>query len=229
MNFTPGVMPVSKPFTWSYSRLKNFESCPKRHWEVDVAKAFKEAESEQLKWGNLVHKALDDAVAKGKTLPVGMEKYQPLVDRIRASPGKIVTEQQLAITTAFSPTGYFDRDVWYRAKIDVTLVQEPVAMVIDYKTGKILEDSVQLALAAAAIFAHYPTVQKIRSRFIWLADDCDTNEDFERKDMPAFWASIWPRIEALKHAHETTTYPAIPNRLCRNWCPVTSCPHNGRS
>jgi hypothetical protein len=228
VNVTPGVIPFVKPFTWSYSRLKNYEACPKRHYAIDIAKEFKEEESEQLKWGNLVHKALDLAVGKDKPLPEGMKGYQKIVDNIRSSPGKVITEQQLAITSDFAPTGYFDRNVWYRAKIDVTIIMEPVAMVIDYKTGKILEDSVQLGLAAATIFNHYPTVQKIRSRFLWLADDCKTDNDFERKDMPAFWSSIWPRIEALKHAHETTTYPAIPNRLCRNWCPVTSCPHHGR-
>jgi len=208
--------------------MKNFEACPKRHYEIDLMKSFKEDESEQLKWGNLVHKALEDAVRKKKPLPTGMEQWQPLIDRFARSPGKVIPEQSLAITTEFAPTGYFDRNVWYRAKIDVTILQEPVAMVIDYKTGKIVEDSVQLALAAATIFSHYPEVMKIRSRFLWLGDDCKTDADFERKDMPAFWSSIWPRIEALQHAHQTTNYPAIPNRLCRKWCPVTSCPHHGK-
>ena len=49
-----------KAFAWSYSRLKNFESCPKRHYHVDVVKDVREEESEQLKWGNALH----DAFAK---------------------------------------------------------------------------------------------------------------------------------------------------------------------
>lgn len=232
MSFTPEVRTVhthAKPFTWSYSRLKNFESCPKRHWEIDIAKNIREAESEQLRWGNAVHKALDDAVTKGTKLPIGMEAYQPFIDRLAKANGKVIAEQSLAITKDFAPTAYFAKDVWYRNKIDVTIMSGPVAMVVDYKTGKILEDSVQLALAAATVFAHNPEVMKIRSRFMWLADDAVTDADFEREQMPAFWSSIWPRIEALKHAHETTTYPAVPGRLCRSWCPVTSCPHNGKS
>jgi spore coat polysaccharide biosynthesis protein SpsF (cytidylyltransferase family) len=49
-----------KPFAWSYSKLKNYEVCPKRHWHVDVKKDFKEAESEALKQGNLVHKLFEN-------------------------------------------------------------------------------------------------------------------------------------------------------------------------
>ena len=42
-----------KPFAWSYSRLKNFEVCPKRHFHVDIAKDFREEEGESLVWGNI--------------------------------------------------------------------------------------------------------------------------------------------------------------------------------
>ena len=63
-----------KPFSWSYSRLKNFETCPKRHWHVDINKDAKEEDSEQLQWGNAVHKALADRIAKGTSLPIGMAR-----------------------------------------------------------------------------------------------------------------------------------------------------------
>ena len=51
--------PAKKAFAFSYSRIKNFEACPKRHLEVDLKKTFKEADSDQLTWGNAVHKALE--------------------------------------------------------------------------------------------------------------------------------------------------------------------------
>jgi hypothetical protein len=77
------------------------------------------------------------------------------------------------------------------------------------------------------MFAHYPSLQMVRSEFIWLKDDASSRADFSRADMPGMWKNLWPRIEALKHAHETNEYPAKPGYLCRKWCPVNKCPHYG--
>ena len=102
-----------------------------------------------------------------------------------------------------------------------------VALAVDWKTGKVIDDAPQLALLAACIFAHHPNVMKVRSEFIWLKEDASTRKDFERDEMAGIWKGLWPRIEALKFAHETNTYPAKPGFLCRRYCPVTTCPHHG--
>lgn len=218
---------VKKSFAWSYSKLKNFESCPKRHFHIDIKKDVKEEESEQLSWGNEVHKALADRLAKSKQLPVPMRSYEPWCVRIEKTPGEILVEQKLAITSDFSPTTFFDNKAWYRAVGDVIKINGPVALIADWKTGKIIEDSVQLALSAACVFAHYPSIKMIRSEFIWLKEDANTTATFARADMPGLWKGLWPRIEALKRAHETQEYPAKPGYLCKNWCPVSKCAHHG--
>ena len=219
---------MAKPFTWSYSRLKNFETCPKRHFHVDIAKDVKEDESEQLKWGDLVHKSAAKHLGAGTKLPPGVDKVlRPWCERLRSTPGTLLVEQKLAITKDFGPTDFFAKDVWYRAIGDVIKINGPVALVLDWKTGKILEDSVQLALTAQCVFAHHPDIQRIRSTFVWLKEDAETSEDFERSDMPNLWRAIWHRLEALREAHERQEYPPKPGFLCRRWCPVTKCPHHG--
>jgi hypothetical protein len=216
-----------KPFAWSYSKLKNFESCPKRHWHVDVAKDVKEPESEQLLWGNQVHKALAKRCSLGSALPPGMESYEKWCSRILTGEGNIYVEQQLAITKEFGPTEWFGKDAWYRGIADVLKINGAVALAIDWKTGKLLDDPVQLALMAACIFAHHPGIQKIRTEFVWLKENTSSREDFDRATMAVMWRNIWHRIEQLESAHKTTSYPAKPGYLCRRWCPVTSCPHHG--
>jgi hypothetical protein len=216
-----------KPFAWSYSKLKNFESCPKRHWHVDLAKDVKEPDSEQLLWGNQVHKALAKRVSLGSALPPGMEPYERWCERVVSGEGNILVEQQLAITRQFGPTEWFGKEAWYRGIADVLKLNGPVALAIDWKTGKILEDPVQLALMAACIFAHHPNVQRIRTEFVWLKEDTSTREDFARDGMATMWKNLWYRIEQLEHAHKTTSYPAKPGYLCRRWCPVKDCPHHG--
>jgi hypothetical protein len=217
-----------KPFTWSYSRLKNFESCPKKHWHVDIAKDIKEDESQALAEGYRVHDAFAKRLGdKRKPLPDDLQKFEKYCAKLEASPGDIHVENKLALTRDFGACGFFDGSVWFRAVGDVIKVHGDVALIVDWKTGRIVEDSVQLALSAACVFAKYPEVKKIRSRFVWLKEDAQTDEDFAPDDMPAMWKSLWPRIEALERAHNMTEYPARESGLCRNWCPVRSCPFNG--
>lgn len=216
-----------KAFTWTYTKLKNFEACPKKHYEVDVLKNFQE-DSEQLTWGNSVHDALAKRVGEKRTpLPKGMTSYEPWAEKLVTTPGNIFVENKMGLTREFAPAGFFDRDVWLRAIVDVIKIHGDVALLIDWKTGKIKEDLVQLALSAACVFAKYPEIKKIRARYVWLQENAQTDEDFTPEDMPGLWKGLWPRVQALEHAHNTTTYQAKPSGLCRNWCPVRDCPHYG--
>lgn len=97
-----------------------------------------------------------------------------------------------------------------------------------WKTGKILEDGVQLALMAQCVFAHHPEVEKLRTEFIWLKEDATTRADFTRGDMVAVWAGLLPRVTTLQNAHETMSFPPRPGGLCKRWCVVDSCPHRGQ-
>lgn len=224
-----------KPFSWSYTKLKNYEACPKRHYHYDVAKDVKEPEGDELRAGNHMHKILELRIRDGVPFSDSYAYLEPWVQRVLTGPGTIQVEQQLAITKDFEPCAWFDSDnspghkAWYRAKADVVKIHRTAAIIIDWKTGKIIEDSVQLMLTAACLFYHNPGLQMIRSMFVWLKEDADTVEDIRREDLPAFWNNIWDRVEALRGAAETVSYPPTPNRLCRRWCAVKQCPHYGEA
>lgn len=217
-----------KAFAWSYSKLKNFETCPKRSWHLDHAKDIREEESEQLAYGNTLHKVLAEAISGKAPLPKHFSNMKPWVDKVTGvGNGTILVEQQLAITKDFGPTEWFGKDAWYRGIADVIKIVGPVAAVLDWKTGKIIEDGVQLALMAACVFAHHPDIQKIRTEFIWLKEDAVTRADFSRNDMAKVWAGVLPRVQMLENALTTSTFPAKPSFLCRKWCPVETCAHHG--
>lgn len=222
-----------RQFAWSYSRLKNFEACGKRYYHLDVAKDVQQPKSEHLDWGDDVHKAAAAYLDKGIQLPPGMPRLQLWCDRLIKArdtmSAKMLVEQKLAITEALRPCAWFDSDAWYRAIIDVLVVAPPVALLVDWKTGRMLEDSVQLALAAAVVFTHYPDVKKVRTEFVWLkeGDAVSSREDFARSDMHDLWSQVSPRLYALKRAHADNDFPPTHNYLCRRYCPVTICPHHG--
>jgi hypothetical protein len=215
-----------KAFAWSYSKIKNFETCPKRYWHLDVAKDVKEEEGEALAYGNTVHAVLA-ARLLGTPLPAHFKHLEPWADKILKTPGKILTEQKLAINKDFNPVSWFDKEAWYRGIADVIKITGRVALAIDWKTGKIIEDGSQLALMAQCIFSHHPEVERIRTEFVWIKEDATTRADFSRHDMVDVWRGILPRVALLQKAHEAATFPPKPGGLCRKWCPIVSCPHHG--
>ncbi len=228
-----GTLPSkrAKEWAWSYSKLKNYDQCPKRMYEVDILGNFKENDDDPnspLNWGNRVHKDIATALQNGTPLSDEMKDFQPWVDRVRAGAGKLLVEQKFAITRNFQKTAYFANDVWYRGIGDVVRIAGDLALVLDWKTGKVLEDSVQLMLMAQCLFAHYPELKYVRSEFVWLKDDCTTPELFSRKEVADQWVSLLPRVAAMEAAAQNQTYPPKPGYLCKRYCPVTSCPFHGK-
>lgn len=225
-----GIAAKPKEWAWSYSKLKNFEDCPKRHYEIDILKRYAEEPKPggPLDVGNKAHDALAKACKGEEPLPVNFSHYQPWVDRVRAGPGELLVEQRYAITRDFRACAYFARDCWYRGIGDVVRIDGPVALILDWKTGKILEDPVQLMLMAQCIFSHYPDVKRVRSEYVWLKEECTSPEVFDRKEVADQWVELLGRVNALEAASKTLTYPPKPSGLCKKYCIVTSCPFFGK-
>lgn len=231
-----GAPAQTKPFTWSYSKLKNYRTCPKKHYHADLApkgspERMEDTKGAQMAYGNEVHAAIAARISKGTPLPPLMAQFEPNVQRVIAGVpphAKVLVEQDMAITREFTSTGYWDRNVWYRAKCDFVKIVGPVALAVDWKTGKIVEDSEQLALMAQCIFSTYPEVQKIRTMFDWLGNNAETKVDLTRADMATLWRQLLPEVQGYEEACRTFTFPPKPSGLCKSYCPVTSCPHHGK-
>lgn len=215
-------------FSTSYSKIKAFENCPKKYGHLYVTKDVKEEDSEHLRIGNEIHLALAKAVKDNVPLPKDLEIHQHWVDKFRAGMGTpgvtVLVEQKLAINDKFQPVEFFAKDAWFRAIVDVAKLIDDVGVVADWKTGKVIDDSVQLALFAAVVFAHHPQIKKLRTEFIWLSHDATTREDFDRNDMAELWSIMLPRIDMIENAHKSMDFPAVESGLCR-WCPVKTCLH----
>lgn len=207
---------------WSYSSLQKFLSCPKRYFEERVAKSVRQTPSEQILWGERVHKALEVAVTTA-TPPEGeFEIYASVVAQLSKQVGVFHAERKLAITSSFKPTQWFASDVWCRAVLDADWIDGETAKIVDYKTGKRKLDSKQLRLFALMEFHHEPQVDKVNTAFVWLKDGKVDVEKFHRKDVPILWQDILPDVRRLEYAHKTQTWIPKPGPLC-NYCPVKSC------
>lgn len=233
--------------SWSYTALADFENCPKAYELKRVLKVAKEAQSEAMMHGNIVHKYFEDRIKTRKVLPTEYHKWEAFIGEMerRVSTGQwkdvqaemeIVFDnnlQQVGLWGQQQPRAWFDKRAWLRAKLDVVALTAPgKALVMDWKTGKRKPAADQLELFAGVVFQALPEVNQVTTMFGWLKEDKKDTQVFFRdghagdddlvspKSAADIWASWLARLHRLEHAYKTGNWPATPSGLC-GWCPAT--------
>lgn len=221
-------------FAWSFSKLKNFRTCPKRSYECDITKNFND-KSDAIDWGQDVHRAAAAYFATGAALPANMAGYKEQIDKFLplSKMFKITTERQLAINDKFQATGWFAPDTWFRAVMDVLGVnlERGFGVIIDWKTGKLPkfgDEYEQLELAAQVLFAHYPSVNSVKTYYVWLQEDAYSGATYMRDGSVTAWNEVWPYVQEMEAAMRDNNYPPKPGFLCKKYCPVTTCQYHGK-
>ena len=212
---------MPKSFAWSYTALTSFETCPRRHYLTRVTKTIVEQPSEQMTWGNTVHKALELRLKGEAGLPASLGHLEPTVQNILSRDGVRLVEERLTINQNFTAVKWRAPDAWCRGVIDVGLLGTESAFLGDWKTGNRKPDSDQLKLFAVMAFAAYPYLQQVTTAFIWTKENKLDADSFTRDQVPEIWAEFIPRVDRMVMAIAEDKWPAKPSGLCGKWCPVT--------
>lgn len=211
---------MRKPIAHSYTSLTSFETCPKRHYHLRVAKDVVEPPTDALKWGEIVHKSLENRLKDGTELPEKLAHCEPYAALIEQMPGEKLVEEAIALDKNFQRVDWWDKAAWLRAKLDVGVVANTKAAIFDWKTGKRKPDNDQLKLFAGVAFTVLPEVQEITTGFIWLPDKKIDKQVFTREQNTEIWQGFLARIARVERAHAENRWPPKPSGLCRNYCPV---------
>lgn len=203
---------------WSYSSLTKYETCPKMYQIVRVLKKVKEAPTEQTKWGEEVHLALEERVRDGKPLPDTMAKWESVASKIIGTKGKVYCEHEFAFTRNLEATDWNDKEAFCRGIVDVWIDGGDKAITFDYKTGKVKPDLDQLKLFAAFIMQSNPKIDVVSTGFIWLAYNKVTVNVFKRSQLASIWEEFTVRSSRLQSSFDRDKWVPRPSGLCAGWC-----------
>jgi len=213
-------------FTWSYSSLKEYQNCPKKYHEIRVLKNYTVKETEQMRYGTEVHKALEDYVRDGVELAKNYQRFKPFVDKLISIPGEKYCEYEMALTYNREPCDFKSEDRWVRGIADLVIVDGDYAFIIDYKTGSNkYPDPKQLRLMSLMLFTYFPDVKKIKAGLLFVMHNSFVSEEYLRKDMDKSWAMFEQPLKRLETSYDNDKWQANPTPLCK-WCPVQSCEFN---
>jgi hypothetical protein len=216
---------------WSFSSLKGFLTCPKQYYHLRVAKDYVSAPTAATHYGTEFHKACEDYVRDGTALDPRFAYTMPVLDALKAIKGERLCEYKMALNRQLEPCEFFAKDCFIRGIGDLIILQRErgVAYCVDYKTGKSSRyaDTGQLELMALMIFVLFPEIKEVRGKLLFVVPSEVVEGTYKRADRKTLWAQWLGKYSQLQAAYESGTWNAKPSGLCRNYCPVTECPHNG--
>ena len=243
MSFTPPAGFKPPRFTWSYTSLQEFLTCPAQWAAKRYYKTIKDVESEAMRVGNMIHETAEHYGKKqiGQTFKPALihTQYLPTVqkyvDAMVASGAELHFEKEMCFTKAFKPCGWRDWDLVYvRAKGDVLAKKGLRLSIVDYKTGKYKEDFLQLKMFAvfAALTPGFEDVQEFDPKFIFTKEAPPKNilrlpAPIQRSELKGVLGEILVVVRRMEAAWESVNFPCKVNGLCKRWCSNTACPHCG--
>jgi CRISPR/Cas system-associated exonuclease Cas4 (RecB family) len=225
---------ASKPgavIPWTYTKVKGFDTCPKQFHARYIEKSLPFVETEATKYGNEVHDAFEHYFKSNRPLPPKLQHYQPYLDALERKEGEKIAEYAFGLTIDLEPCNFFDKNVWVRGKIDLTILQGDTAYVVDYKTSKSARyaDMDQLELMAMAVFKHFPEVKHVKAALIFVVAKGVVKGEFHAADEAQLWGKWMKKLATMHEAENADVWNPKPSGLCRAWCDVMDCPHNGKN
>lgn len=220
---------MAKILPYSYSSLSSFETCAKKHHGERITKEFARPFVQAASDGTDLHKLAETYVLENQDFE---HKYRDqivsVVDELRAKGGALYPEAQLCVTRAKEPCDWWAEDGHSRSVVDLLRIGDTEADVVDWKTGRADPYSTQLKLSALHVMMHHPNITRVNTRYVWLKEGYDTKASIHREFLEADWSKFENRVTKLENAFKQNKWPEKKSGLCKNFCGVTNCVHNGK-
>jgi hypothetical protein len=206
---------------FSYSRLSDYEECPRRAKFKHIEK-LKEPTGPALERGKAIHSEAERYV-RGllPTLPPSLARFPDEFAALLKIGKSVAVEQQLAVNARWQQCDWFGSDAWLRVVVDAYYREQAAdggpdrIVMIDYKTGRVYPDKVdQLDLYGLVALALNPDVERIESAFWYL----DAGEILDQVLLRSEAEPVRKRwVKRVAPLLADTTFAPTPGDGCR-WC-----------
>lgn len=208
---------------WSSPQLDSFSTCPHQYYHTRVLCDVDPVATDLARAGQSFVEALSQALATGVT-PDKLRRFVPLVEMLRALPGKASINTVLAVDERFSQCTA-DK-AWLKSKVHYIRATEKEALLFEWRTGA-KEPNDALKLSAALYFCLNPVCESLQCQTIWFRANKIERNKYTRADMGNLFKQFIPVYERFRSAHEHNEWPAQPCGLCKKYCNVKDCKYNG--
>jgi len=218
---------------WSYSSLKLFDTCPRKYEAERITKEVPFTDSAATIYGKEFHLACEEFIRDGKPLDPRFEWMRGKLETLNNLPGDKHCELKLGVKKEdgkLVACDFFDAGVWFRGVADLVIVDGAKGYVLDYKTSKSSKyaDLKQIALMSAALFLKFPQLERIKGALLFAVAEDLVRAEYTRENALNIFADLHETLALREASYYTNVFNEKPNGLCRRFCGVSDCPHNGR-
>ena len=218
----------------SHSRLSVYQNCPRKFKLQYLDKAFPDdSNNPNFVRGNRVHGQLENYVMwlnadqsfEKPAMCTEAQNVIALINNVYESYTSVLPEQQLCLDKNWDKTGWFAKNAYLRAILDVIAFKPGKGLILDYKTGRVRDYDQyggQLHLNAAMLFAVEPEIMEIDVAYLFVDHKQTVKVHFDRSQFEEFKAHFI--AQHVRVNSETEWKPRI-NQYCK-WCAATKeqCP-----
>lgn len=224
--------------------VETFNKCPREYKAKYVTKDLPDFQSPEAVRGDAVHKAIEAYLLapNEQPLPPHASGAQKVLDVLLAN-FDVHTETKVRVNEGLETCGWYEAGAWFGGIADVILRHKDDpdhVLVVDWKTGKpqtasqdrqygpkYVTQSEMLAIGASKQY----NAKRVTCLFVLL--DHDVVKEFtytfeDNKTTLMAHAPLFRVMRKMEQAVLENKFPATPNGLCKAYCGLTKCQHNGR-
>ena len=218
---------VRPKFSWSPSKVIQFNTCPYQYAATHFYKTIPYTETAATRWGTRVHSAAE-AYMKGEEQqdPEAFKVVEKWVKALEKVPGERFIEYKMGVDEQLKEAPWSEAEG--RMILDLGILSGDELKLYDYKSGRMKPDDTQLGIYSLIMAIRLPQVQKVTYRYIWLKDGTTTGGEVTRAELVGIAKGLKENIGRMKEAWSTESFPQRRNGLCRHYCGAKECPHYGR-
>ena len=105
---------MTKVWPWSFSKIKDFEQCPKQYYHKHILKEVPFVQTEAILYGNEFHKMAEDFIGKDTPVPAKFSYAKKALTSLKNSRGEKLCEIKMGLTENLEACSFYASDVWFR-------------------------------------------------------------------------------------------------------------------
>ena len=151
--------------SFSNSSIKLYEQCPYKY-KLQRIDGFQEPTGPAAERGKMIHAELETALLALPVYSEVTEYWEPLINELKAMGAQ--PEVELGFTHDWVPCAFTAGEVWLRGVLDVLSLNNNIAYVADWKTGKERDYEDQVKLYAVMVMAAYPEIEEVKLEILYV-------------------------------------------------------------
>lgn len=207
------------PIVLSYTSANDYLICPKRMWHQHLKKDIpKEIKTGAQFKGSGVHEHLKKRLKIREPLPREYQHHEGVCAYLEKHPSIKHMEVKLGVDRAGNPVDFFAPSVALRGVLDLACSSVPHGLLVDWKSGRVWENPLELKFQAVLLAARWPELTHITGFFYWLREG--KVGTLHEIDPAAAWKTVREIAEAITaRLRRGNDFPPDEGPLCP-WCPV---------